>query len=90
MSDDGLRVITDMLKSTLHRVVLPSNPSSLEINSDGVEATKSRHSVVYFVAPDPDTTIDCLPGCFDTVNPAKYTPMVFRDYCLMRAATMYT
>lgn len=51
--------------------------------------TRERYSIVYFVAPDPDSLVECLPACTDAENPPKYEPVTQRDYNRMRAKVHY-
>ncbi len=50
-----------------------------------------RYSIPYFVAPDPDLVIECLPTCVDDAagRPARYAPTTWRQYAHMRAAYHY-
>ena len=41
--------------------------------------TQERYSIPYFVIPVAETTIECLPGCFDEKNPAKYPPRTVKE-----------
>lgn len=52
--------------------------------------TRARYSIPYFVSPDPDAVIECLPACLTSTNPAKYPPVVQEDYRRMRAKLQYT
>lgn len=53
--------------------------------------TRARYSIPYFVSPDPDAVIECLPACLDARNPvAKYPPVVQEEYRRMRAKLQYT
>lgn len=60
------RWTNDMLKSTPHRVV----------NRTG----RDRYSVCFFLDMNYDAMIECLPGCADEHNPAKYAPVRVADY----------
>ncbi|KAI5684877.1 nonhem dioxygenase in morphine synthesis Nterminal [Leishmania braziliensis] len=61
-------------KSTPHRVLSP-----------GVD----RISMPFFCEPNPETTISCLPNCFDEANPAKYPDIKAGDWLLMRFKQTY-
>lgn len=61
----------DQWSSTMHRVVNPPMDS---------EENKDRMSIVFFHQPNYDAIIDCLPGCSDANNPAKYAPMTSGDH----------
>lgn len=75
IGDMMARWSNDRYKSTLHRVISPP----------GVH----RYSMPFFVEPNPDTVIDCLPGCFDEDNPPKYPVTTCSDYMLSRFADTY-
>jgi len=76
----------DKLKSTLHRVTLPP----LQDRFAGSERmTRERYSIPYFVSPDVDTLVTCLPVCMDEKNPARYEPVLQDDYRRMRAGVQY-
>lgn len=75
IGDMMARWSNDRYKSTPHRVVSPK--------------AVDRYSMPYFVEPNPDTLISCLPGCQDVSNPAKYPPIKASDYMLSRFADTY-
>jgi isopenicillin N synthase-like dioxygenase len=77
----------DKLKSTLHRVTLPP----LQDRYTGQDRmTRARYSIPYFVAPDPDTVVECFPTCQDPDHPALYEPITQEAYCVMRATAHYS
>jgi isopenicillin N synthase-like dioxygenase len=78
--------ITDYLKSTLHRVTLPPLAESIEGEQ---RITKARYSIPYFVSPDSEALVQCLPSCTDAKHPVKYEPVVQEDYRKMRAKLQY-
>lgn len=78
-----MRWSNDQLRSALHRVTLPPH-------QDGAPVTRARYSIPYFVSPDPDAVIECLPVCTGTTNPPKYPPVTQRDYNRMRAQLQYS
>ncbi|KAF2725178.1 Clavaminate synthase-like protein [Polychaeton citri CBS 116435] len=81
-----MRWSNDYLKSPLHRVALPQ----LSDRFEGEERmTRQRYSIPYFVGPDPDVLVECLPSCSSTSNPAKYEPITQRAYNAMRGCTHY-
>ncbi|KAI9728083.1 MAG: hypothetical protein M1834_007799 [Cirrosporium novae-zelandiae] len=81
-----MRWSNDYLKSTLHRVTLPS----LEDRFTGKERmTKARYSIPYFVSPDPEAVIECLGTCKGEKQSAKYGPVVQSEYRIMRARLQY-
>ena len=51
--------------------------------------TRERYSIVYFVSPDPNALVECLPACTDAQNPAKYEPITQESYRAMRAQLQY-
>jgi isopenicillin N synthase-like dioxygenase len=56
----------DRWRSGLHRVVNP--PRDLR-------GSTRRLSLVYFVNPNYDVSIECLPGCQDAGHPTLYAPV---------------
>jgi isopenicillin N synthase-like dioxygenase len=46
------------------------------------ESGKDRYSIAYFHSPNPAATIECLPSCVSTGNPAQYEPAVYGDLVL--------
>lgn len=78
----------DYLKSTLHRVTLP--PVMKEQPEGGKGLTRARYSIPYFVSPDPESIIECLPACASGQNPAKYPPVLQDDYRKLRAKLQYS
>jgi isopenicillin N synthase-like dioxygenase len=51
--------------------------------------TRARYSIPYFVAPDSDAVIQCMPECAGAGNPIKYEPVVQREYNLLRGKLQY-
>lgn len=51
--------------------------------------TRARYSIPYFVSPEGPTVVECLPSCTDERHPAKYGPIKWNDYMLMRASMQY-
>ena len=51
--------------------------------------TRARYSIPYFVSPEGQSVIECLPACADEKRPVKYKPIVWDDYRLMRASMQY-
>ncbi|KAG9238412.1 putative UPF0676 protein [Amylocarpus encephaloides] len=81
-----MRWSNDWLKSTLHRVTLPPADDRFT----GVERlTRARYSIPYFVSPDLDSRIECMPECATGGNPVKYEPVIQREYRLMRGKLQY-
>ena len=65
-----MRWTNDRFVSTLHRVVNP--PTTV--------APSSRLSIAYFVAPNYDALIECVPTCAGLDRPAKYPPVTVAGY----------
>lgn len=81
-----MRWSNDYLKSTLHRVTLPP----IEDRFTGEERmTRARYSIPYFVSPDSDSVIECIPECANELNPPKYEPVMQGEYRRMRAKLQY-
>ncbi|MFT4190232.1 MAG: 2-oxoglutarate and iron-dependent oxygenase domain-containing protein [Comamonas sp.] len=76
IGDMMARWSNDRYKSTPHRVI-----SSLQ---------HERYSIPYFVEPNPETVIDCLPGCFDAEHPPRYETTRCVDYMLRRFSETYS
>ncbi|KAJ5632604.1 Oxoglutarate/iron-dependent dioxygenase [Penicillium lividum] len=71
--------------STSHRVTLPPLADRFE----GQERmTRKRFSIPYFLSPDSDSVIECIPSCRGE-EPAKYEPITQADYNRMRASMQY-
>lgn len=70
----------------MHRVGLPQVPGSLT-GEDRI--VRSRYSIPYFVGPAGDAVVECLPACMDAEHPAKYEPVTWEDYRLMRGKAHY-
>ncbi|KAJ5665934.1 uncharacterized protein N7477_008382 [Penicillium maclennaniae] len=51
--------------------------------------TRERYSIPYFLAPDPDSVIECIPSCMGVDEPAKYEPITQAGYNKMRASMQY-
>ena len=43
---------------------------------------RDRYSVPFFVSPEYDTIIECLPGCEGPGNPAKYPPVSMEAFTI--------
>ena len=86
----------DILKSTLHRVGPPPPSSALSSSSSSSPytttnglMTPARYSIPYFVSPEGDSVVECLPTCTSEERPVRYKPIVWDDYRLMRASMQY-
>lgn len=51
--------------------------------------TRARYSIPYFVSPEGQSVVECLPSCTDETHPIKYKSIVWDDYRLMRARMHY-
>lgn len=67
--------LLDSLLSAVHRVEPPHEDRNVQQD----KMTRERYSIVYFVVPDNEVTIKCLPGCFDEKHPAKYPPRNMKE-----------
>ncbi|PYI12419.1 thymine dioxygenase [Aspergillus sclerotiicarbonarius CBS 121057] len=76
----------DRLRSTNHRVRLPQLSDRFEGPN---RMTRERYSIPYFLSPDPDMVIECIPSCMSEENPAKHKPITQAEYNKMRASMMY-
>ena len=83
---DPLTCGSDYLRSTIHRVQPP--PLSDRYTGEG-QMTRVRYSMPYFVAPEPDTVIECIPGLCDEKNPPKYKPQLLKEMAADFAKTIY-
>lgn len=77
---------TDQLKSTMHRVTLPPLSDRFEGEK---RMTRARYSIAYFVSPDGESVVECLPVCMGEENCAKYEATKWDEYRKMRAALQY-
>ena len=75
IGDCLMRWTNDTYVSTPHRVVNPSG--------------RERYSVAFFLDPNPDAIVECLPGCSSAERPAKYPPIRGDDYLLSRLNPTY-
>ena len=81
-----MRWSNDVLRSTVHRVGLPPG----EDRYSGAERTvRGRYSIPFFVAPDPDTVVECLESCVGENGVRKYGSITQREYGRMRAMAHY-
>jgi isopenicillin N synthase-like dioxygenase len=63
------RVTNDVIPATTHRVVNPADGKNV-----------SRFSLPFFVHPQPDCVLECLPCCITKENPKKYEPITAADF----------
>ena len=71
IGDCLMRWTNDLYVSTPHRVV---NPAGSE-----------RNFIAFFLDPNPDALVSCLPGC----GAAKYPPVLAADYLRARLDATY-
>jgi isopenicillin N synthase-like dioxygenase len=65
------RMTNDILPSTTHRVVNPDDGKNL-----------SRYSMPFFVHPNPDALLNCIPSCAGSGE--KYQPITSQDFLMQR------
>jgi isopenicillin N synthase-like dioxygenase len=75
IGDCLMRWTNDIYVSTPHRVVSP--------------AGKERYSIAFFLDPNPDADIECLPGCATPARPARYEPIKGDQFLLSRLSPTY-
>jgi len=75
IGDCLMRWTNDIYVSTPHRVVSPPG--------------RERYSVAFFLDPNPEAMVECLPGCASDGNPAKYPPIRGDDYLTSRLNPTY-
>ena len=75
IGDSLMRWTNDVYVSTPHRV---KNPPG-----------RDRYSVAFFLDPNPEVPLACLPGCETATRPAKYPPILASDYLRQRLDATY-
>jgi isopenicillin N synthase-like dioxygenase len=75
IGDCLMRWSNDVYVSTPHKVVTPPGAD--------------RYSVAFFLDPDPDAIVACLPGCTSPERPAKYQPISGADFIRSRLEPTY-
>jgi len=75
IGDCLMRWTNDTYVSTPHRVVSPPG--------------HERYSVAFFLDPNPDAVVSCLPGCASAERPARYPPIRSDDYLQSRLNPTY-
>ncbi len=75
IGDCLMRWTNDIYVSTPHRVV----------NATGRE----RFSIAFFLDPNPDAEVACMPGCTSEVRPPKYPPISGADYLKSKLDASY-
>jgi isopenicillin N synthase-like dioxygenase len=75
IGDCLMRWTNDVYVSTPHKVVSPPG--------------RDRYSVAFFLDPDPDAVVACLPTCANGARPAKYPAVTAADFLRSRLAPTY-
>jgi isopenicillin N synthase-like dioxygenase len=75
IGDCLMRWSNDVYVSTPHKVVSPPGAD--------------RYSVAFFLDPNPDAVVECLPSCIGPGRPAKYGPITGGDFLLLRLEPTY-
>jgi isopenicillin N synthase-like dioxygenase len=75
IGDCLMRWSNDVYVSTPHKVVSPPG--------------KDRYSVAFFLDPNPDAMVACLPTCVASDRPAKYAPITGADFLRSRLEPTY-
>jgi isopenicillin N synthase-like dioxygenase len=75
IGDCLMRWSNDVYVSTPHKVVSPPG--------------KDRYSVAFFLDPNPDALVACLPTCISAERPAKYPPITGADFLRSRLEPTY-
>jgi isopenicillin N synthase-like dioxygenase len=75
IGDCLMRWTNDVYMSTPHRVISPPG--------------KERYSIAFFLDPNPDTEVACLPTCVFPDRPARYTPIRGDHFLLSRLTPTY-
>jgi isopenicillin N synthase-like dioxygenase len=74
IGDCLMRWANDVYLSTPHRVLPPA---------------RERYSIAFFLDPNPDADIACLPGCASAARPARYAPIRGDAFLLSRLSPTY-
>ena len=75
IGDCLMRCTNDVYVSTPHRVVNPVG--------------RERYSIAFFLDPNPDAVVECLPSCVTTERPARYAPTTGAAYLKSRLDATY-
>jgi isopenicillin N synthase-like dioxygenase len=75
IGDCLMRWTNDVYVSTPHKVESPPG--------------RHRYSVAFFLDPNPEANVACLPTCVDAGRPAKYAPISAGDFLHSRLAPTY-
>jgi isopenicillin N synthase-like dioxygenase len=76
IGDCLMRWTNDIYVSTPHRVVNPVG--------------RERFSLAFFLDPNPDAVVACLPSCVSTARPARYAPTTGAAYLKSRLDATYS
>jgi isopenicillin N synthase-like dioxygenase len=75
IGDCLMRWSNDVYVSTPHKVTSPQG--------------RDRYSVAFFLDPNPDAMVECLPTCVDADRPARYPPITGADFLRSRLEPTY-
>jgi isopenicillin N synthase-like dioxygenase len=75
IGDCLMRWTNDIYVSTPHKVVTPPG--------------RDRYSIAFFLDPDPDARVACLPTCTDATRSIKYPPVSAADFLRSRLEPTY-
>ena len=75
IGDCLMRWTNDVYVSTPHRVMPPQ---------------ADRYSIAFFLDPNPDAVVECLPTCTGPERPAKYQPITGADFLRSRLEPTYS
>ena len=79
------RWTNDMWQATVHRVVSPALACTCtdmdnEHNEDGTtHRSTRRQSLIFFLNPNYDAIVECLPSCKSSSEPPRYKPISSGD-----------
>jgi isopenicillin N synthase-like dioxygenase len=76
IGDCLMRWTNDVYVSTPHRVVNPVG--------------RERYSIAFFLDPNPDAVVQCLPSCVSPEKPARYAPITGAAYLKSRLDATYS
>ena len=76
IGDCLMRWTNDVYVSTPHRVLNPVG--------------RERYSIAFFLDPNPDAVVECLPSCVTTERPARYAPTTGAAYLKSRLDATYS
>ena len=75
IGDCLMRWTNDVYVSTPHKVITPPG--------------RDRYSVAFFLDPDPDVLVACLPTCTGRERPARYSPVTAAEFLRSRLEPTY-